>query len=65
MTDSETLQSAAWLLEREFAAEVRVLAAAEAPDDVASLPAARRALRARWALQCVRHRESVAHQQRF
>jgi len=36
MTDSETLQSAAWLLEREFAAEVRVLAAAEAPDDVAS-----------------------------
>ena len=36
MTDSETLQSAAWFLEQEFAAEVRVLAAAEAPDDVAS-----------------------------
>jgi len=31
----EALRSAAWLLEREFDAEVRVLAADEAPDDVA------------------------------
>ena len=31
----DALEAAAWLIEREFDAEVRVLAAAEAPDDVA------------------------------
>ena len=32
----EALESTAWLVEREFDAEVRVLAAGEAPDDVAA-----------------------------
>jgi leucyl-tRNA synthetase len=36
VTESESLESAAWLLEREFDAEVRVLGAEEAPDDVAA-----------------------------
>ncbi|WP_415087602.1 leucine--tRNA ligase [Natronomonas sp.] len=35
-TEYEALQSAAWLVDREFDADVRVLTAAEAPDDVAS-----------------------------
>ena len=34
-TELEALESAAWLIEREFDAEVRVLAAEDAPDDVA------------------------------
>jgi leucyl-tRNA synthetase len=34
-TEYEALQSAAWLVEREFDAEVRVLTAEEAPEDVA------------------------------
>ena len=34
-TELGALESAAWLIEREFDAEVRVLAAADAPDDVA------------------------------
>jgi leucyl-tRNA synthetase len=35
-TERAALSAAAWLLEREFDAEVRVLTAEEAPDDVAS-----------------------------
>ncbi|WP_336136546.1 leucine--tRNA ligase [Natronomonas amylolytica] len=35
-TEYDALQSAAWLVEREFDAEVRVLTAEEAPDDVAN-----------------------------
>ncbi|QLD85802.1 leucine--tRNA ligase [Natronomonas halophila] len=35
-TEYEALQSAAWLVEREFDAEVRVLTAEEAPDSVAN-----------------------------
>ena len=34
--EHETLRAAAWLIEREFDAEVRVLRAGEAPDDVAA-----------------------------
>ena len=34
-TEFEALESAAWLIEREFDAEVRVLAAEDAPNDVA------------------------------
>ena len=35
-TERAALSAAAWLVEREFDAEVRVLPAGEAPDDVAA-----------------------------
>ena len=34
--EHETLRAAAWLIEREFDAEVRVLRAEKAPDDIAA-----------------------------